>query len=76
MNILNNRIKCETCGATSYERIVFEKPKRIAYLSDMSILKQNTGDDREQENICLECFKEEVIKQSKTHRRRMKAITK
>jgi hypothetical protein len=74
--IMDNKMRCETCGATNFEKIIFEKPKRIAYLSDMSILEQNTGDNREQENICIDCFKKEITEQSKSHKVRFEIIPK
>lgn len=61
---------CETCGATSREKILFEKPKRIAFLSDITVLEQNTGDKREQENICIDCFKKEIALAAKQHKNR------
>lgn len=58
---------CETCGLDTHENAVpiFEKPLRFAFRSDIKQLKQNTGDHRKQENICLDCFTAELKQVSK-----------
>ena len=66
----SNIMRCETCGATSREKILFEKPKRIAYLSDITILSQKTGDTRTQENICMDCFRKEIEAIGRHHKNR------
>ncbi|QHM16571.1 hypothetical protein C7M30_00190 [Bacillus subtilis] len=58
---------CETCGLDTHKNTVpiFEKPLRFAFRSDIKQLKQNTGDHRKQENICLDCFAAELKQASK-----------
>ena len=68
--MIDNIMRCETCGSTHHEKILFEKPKRIVFGSDLTILEQNTGDQREQENICTNCFLKEVEKVAEAHKTR------
>lgn len=73
---MDNALRCETCGATNFEKIIFEKPLRIAYLSDVSVLEQNTGDRRKQKNICIDCFDKEITLQCENHKTRFTIIPK
>lgn len=51
---------CDTCGKTHWEAPIIEKPIRFAYRLNVIQLKQNTGDHRQQENICLSCLQTEI----------------
>lgn len=64
---------CETCGLDTHENTapIFEKPLRFALRSDIKKLKQNTGDHRKQENICLDCFTAELQQVSKDCKTRL-----
>lgn len=44
---------------------------RMAFRSDMKVLKQKTGDYRHQENICLECYSKELSSLSEDCQSRM-----
>lgn len=57
---MRNSIKCETCGASTYDKIIFEKPKRFSYLAHISNLNQKGSGNITQENICMDCFMKEL----------------
>ncbi|ADP32469.1 hypothetical protein ABD80_20240 [Bacillus atrophaeus] len=69
---------CETCGLDTHKNTapIFEKPLRFAFRSDVNQLKQNTGDHRKQENICLDCFAAELKQVSKDCKTRYKIRAK
>jgi hypothetical protein len=61
-------MECETCGKTVHETPIIEKPIRVAFLSQIAILNQDTGSHRTQENICLQCLGDDIIKVTAEHR--------
>lgn len=69
-------LRCETCGNDIHnvKTPIFEKPLRMAFRSDMKVLKQNTSDYRKQENICLECFSKELNSLSEDCQTKMEII--
>jgi hypothetical protein len=61
-------MKCETCGKSVNETPIIEKPIRVGYLSQITVLNQDTNDHRTQENICLPCLGEDIAKATSKHR--------
>ncbi len=69
----DNLLHCETCGSDIHnvKTPIFEKPIKMAFRSDMKVLEQNTGDHRQRENICLNCFSKEINRLSEDCRTRL-----
>lgn len=71
MNKNDNLLRCETCGQSTYETPIIEKPFRFAFLSDVQLLEQQTGDHRKQENICLDCLNSEIEKEKSKYEKKL-----
>ncbi|ODP27440.1 hypothetical protein PTI45_03150 [Paenibacillus nuruki] len=51
-----NELKCDRCGISHWDNVIFLLPEKVFYQFDVATLTQENTDGLKQDNICLSCF--------------------